>query len=231
MKRLFKSQIREFLLTGILSVVLIIVGFLTGVYISTLIINKPFGIYEVVPVIKFLPFLIFFMVIAMIIKLVLSIKLYKVTGFTNYSILKSNILTCIIAVLIIGAINSTIVATGFGVSKGIFTVNKFENLIFIKTFSKNILVYFYLVTAVAIISISFKKNMFLGIMVLILGIISLNIVGITNIDLIQVNKVSIDTAIKIVDIFTGNINGLNYLETGIFSIISILGYREVLKRI
>lgn len=231
MKRLFKSQLKEFLLTGILSVILMMVGFLTGVYISTLITDEQFGILEVVPVVKFLSFLLFFMVIAMIIKFILSIRLYKIMGITSNNILKSTVLICIIAVLIIGVINSTIVVTGFGVSKGIFTIHKFENLVFIKTFIKNILVYFYLVTIVAFISISFKKNIFLGIIILILGIISLNIVGITNIDLIQANKVSTDTAIKIVDIFTGSISGLNYLGTGIFSIISLLGYREVLKRI
>ena len=223
MKNLLKIQMKE-LIISILSGIFVIAGITLGAgllisYVEKLI-GTPFTLnYESITASKPLASILVIIMVVIVIEFTVTIKLHLLSGYTRKSIFGTNILIILIGTVIVSLIIAIIMAMGIRLQREGVIFSGFNWEVIPMEFLENVSQQIYLLLTISFVAISFKKNMKLGVVVLIYGIITLNLVDVADKDsmlrfLVQgKNQLLID-----------------YVLYGVFSILSFVGYKEVLKR-
>ena len=223
MKNLLKIQMKE-LIISILSGIFVIAGITLGAgllisYVEKLI-GTPFTLnYESITASKPLASILVIIMVVIVIEFTVTIKLHLLSGYTRKSIFGTNILIILIGTVIVSLIIAIIMAMGIRLQREGVIFSGFNWEVIPMEFLENVSQQIYLLLTISFVAISFKKNMKLGVVVLIYGIITLNLVDVGDKDsmlrfLVQgKNQLLID-----------------YVLYGVFSILSFVGYKEVLKR-
>lgn len=160
-----------------------------------------------------------FIPIGIVLEYVVAVKLYLITGYNRKNIFNVNIIMILIMLLTSCLIIATISSFGFKFDDGNLIYHNMDLNIFFNSFVEFFLQLLYLSLTASFIAISFKKNIVLGFIVLIFGLLSLKFVGLIDID-IAVEKIlsGRDALLK------------EYIFYLAFSLISLIGYKEVLRR-
>ncbi|QQK08234.1 hypothetical protein [Miniphocaeibacter halophilus] len=162
---------------------------------------------------------ILFITVGLAIEYVVSVKLHLITGYSRKSIFNVNIVMILIMLLIGCLIIATISSFGFKFDDGNLIYHSMDLNIFFNSFVEIFLQLLFLTLTASFIAISFKKNIVLGFIVLIFGLLPLKFVGLIDIDTAVENMLSGRDVLLKEHIF--------YL---VFSLVSLIGYKEVLRR-
>ncbi|MFY9283181.1 MAG: hypothetical protein WAO56_03575 [Miniphocaeibacter sp.] len=218
LKEYFKNLINFLIASVVLSTVLsLILFFVEDIKIG---LNKE--VVKLVLAAGALPLITMFALIVtvgMVIEYVVSVKLHLLAGYSRKSIFNVNIIMILVMIFTSCLIIATIASFGFKIGDEELIYHSMDLNIFFNSFIGTFLQLLLLTLTASFIAISFKKNMVLGFIILIYGFLSLNIVGLTDLD------ISIDILLKE---FTMSFK--EYIYYLVFSLVSLIGYKEVLRR-
>ena len=223
MKNLLKIQMKE-LIISILSGIFVIAGITLGAgllisYVEKLI-GTPFTLnYESITASKPLASILVIIMVVIVIEFTVTIKLHLLSGYTRKSIFGTNILIILIGTVIVSLIIAIIMAMGIRLQREGVIFSGFNWEVIPMEFLENVSQQIYLLLTISFVAISFKKNMKLGVVVLIYGIITLNLVDVGDKD--SMLRFLVEGKNQLL---------IDYVLYGISSIVSFVGYKEVLKR-
>ena len=223
MKNLLKIQMKE-LFISILSGIFIIIGITLGMGLLISYVEKlngtPFALnYALIAASKPLASILVIIMVVIVIEFTVTIKLHLLSGYTRKSIFGTNILIILIGTVIASLVIAIIVAMGIKLQKTGIIFTGFNWNIVPNEFIENFIQLICLMLTISFVAISFKKNIVLGFIILVYGILTLNLVGVG--DNFSMLKFLLEGKNQML---------IDYVLYGVFSAISFVGYREVMKR-